>query len=333
MNQNSMDPSLTHIHQGPMTSMGMNPPMLAPQQFPTAPYANLAPHMQFASQQPMHQPPMMHDFASQMRSMEHHQLQQHLSQQQYSQYQQYQQQMQFQHAKAQAAGPTVVSADALGASNNPTPEEANTGARTNVQSGGEPYGGETEVNGATTRDGATSVGLASEDNAEDTDSKGPSAVARSVKLAAFNFFGASVREDFQKRKGNTSGRDVEKWIGQRWREMDQIERQKYHDLASKELERRGGAMVSKKKRRKQEAEEREKRKSAKKRSTKESSVSIERDRTASTTTTNPNQLIGLLTEGVVDDVFDGGFFSTLTIAGHRPVRAMVFHPLLAKIDE
>ena len=159
------------------------------------------------------------------------------------------------------------------------------------------------------------------------------ATLKHVKLAAFNIFGASVREDFQKRRGNTSGRDVEKWIGQRWREMDQIERQKYHDLASKELERRGGAMVSKKKRRKQEAEEREKRKSAKKRSTKESSVSIERDRTASTTTTNPNQLIGLLTEGVVDDVFDGGFFSTLTIAGHRPVRAMVFHPLLAKIDE
>lgn len=306
----------------------MNPPMLAPQQFPTAPYANLAPHMQFASQ-PMHQPPMMHDFASQMRSMEHHQLQQHLNQQQYSQYQQYQQQMHYQHAKAQVPGPTVVSADAIGASNNP-PEDANAGLTTIVRS--ERYG-DAEVNGAT-RDGTTSVGVASEDIEDITAARqGPSAVARSVKLAAFNIFGASVREDFQKRKGNTSGRDVEKWIGQRWREMGQIERQKYHDLASKELERRGGAMVSKKKRRKQEAEEREKRKSAKKRSAKDSSGSFERERSPSTMTTTSNQLIGLLTEGVVDDVFDGGFFSTLTIAGYRPIRAMVFHPLLVKTDE
>ena len=322
MNQNSMDPSLTHIHQGPMTSMGMNPPMLAPQQFPTAPYANLAPHMQFASQQPMHQPPMMHDFASQMRSMEHHQLQQHLSQQQYSQYQQYQQQMQFQHAKAQAAGPTVVSADALGASNNPTPEEANTGARTNVQSGGEPYGGETEVNGATTRDGATSVGLASEDNAEDTDSKGPSAVARSVKLAAFNFFGASVREDFQKRKGNTSGRDVEKWIGQRWREMPESERQQYHDLAREELEMRGGVPAPKKKR---------------KAGGDNAPVAKKKKAKAKTKEGNAGEaFLGCAVNGFVDDTFEGGLCACVNIecpdGATKEMRLMIFHPSLVNIS-
>ena len=138
--------------------------------------------------------------------------------------------------------------------------------------------------------------------------QGASAVARSVKLAAFNIFGASIREEFQKRKGNTSGRDVEKWIGQRWREMNQNERQRYHDLAQQELARRGGAIISTRKRKKS------------------STDTIGKRRRRALRKDPEDQFVSSTLEGEIEDVFDGGVFVNVMVDGHTPMKAVLFHP-------
>ena len=141
-----------------------------------------------------------------------------------------------------------------------------------------------------------------------------SAVARSVKLAAFNIFGSTVREEFQRRKGgNSNGRDVEKWIGQRWREMNQNERQRYVELAQQELARRGGAMTSNKKRKKTVGDGTKRRRGAKRKDLSE------------------DHLVNSTLDGEVEDVFDGGLFVNVTVGGHTPMKAVLFHPKLANV--
>lgn len=140
------------------------------------------------------------------------------------------------------------------------------------------------------------------------------ATLKHVKLAAFNIFGASVREDFQRRKGNTSGRDVEKWIGQRWREMPERERQQYHDLAREELEQRGGVPASSKKKRKAGTDAVAKKKKAKEEERKQA-------------------FLGCAVNGVIDDTFEGGLCANVNIecpdGTTKQMRLMLFHPSLA----
>ena len=148
------------------------------------------------------------------------------------------------------------------------------------------------------------------------------ATLKHVKLAAFNIFGASVREDFQKRRGNTSGRDVEKWIGQRWREMPESERQQYHDLAREELEMRGGVPAPKKKRK-----------------AGGDNAAVAKKKKAKTKTKEGNAgeaFLGCAVNGFVDDTFEGGLCACVNIecpdGATKEMRLMIFHPSLVNIS-